>query len=50
MHEFSVKVHVEGIGMVEEVVRAYTALDAQRLIERRYAPAKVIPYNVKQIS
>ena len=49
MHTYLVKVHVQGIGVVEESVRTYTSVDALRLIERRYAPAKVSPYNIKQI-
>ena len=49
MHTYLVRVHVEGVGVVEENVSAYTPLDAQRLIERRYAPAKVIMYSSRQI-
>jgi len=50
MHVYLVKVHVAGIGMAVEEVRAYTALDAQRLIERRYSPSKVTLYSCRQIS
>ena len=50
MHTYRLKVHVEGVGVVEEVVSAYTPLDAQRLVERRYAPAKVILYTFTQVS
>jgi hypothetical protein len=50
VHTYRLKVHVEGVGVVEEVVTASTPLDAQHLIERRYAPAKVILYTFTQIS
>lgn len=50
MHTYLFRVHVEGVGVVEENVSAYTPLDAQRLIERRYAPAKVVLYTFRQTS
>ena len=50
VHTYSVRVHVAGIGVVEETVNAYSPVDALRLVERRYAPAKVIAYNIKQIT
>lgn len=50
MNTYRLKVHVEGVGVVEEVVSAYTPLDAQRLIERRYAPARVIVYTFAKVS
>jgi hypothetical protein len=50
MHTYRFRVHVQGVGVIEEEVSAYTPLDAQRLIERRYAPAKVIVYTFVQVA
>lgn len=50
MNTYVFKVHVSGVGVVEESVSAYTPLDAQHLIQARYAPATVTIYTFRQVS
>ena len=50
MNTYRFRVHVEGIGVVEETVSAYTPADAQRAIEQRYRPAKVTVYTFVKVS
>lgn len=49
MNTYLFRVHVAGVGVVEENVSAYTPADAQRLIEARYAPAKVVVYTFTKV-
>jgi len=50
VNTYVVKVHVEGVGMVEETIKTNSENDARLLIQARYRPAKVILYGVKKIS
>jgi len=50
MNTYRFKVHIDGVGVVEETVSAYSPLDAQHLIEARYAPARVVIYSFTKVS
>jgi hypothetical protein len=50
VHSYRFRVHVAGVGVVEEVISAYTPLDAQRAIEAKYRPAQVVVYTFTQLS
>ena len=50
MKTYRFRIHVEGIGVLEEVMASYTPADAQRAIEAKYSPRRVIVYTVVQVA
>jgi hypothetical protein len=50
MHTYLFHFRVEGVGMAEETISAYSVLDAQKLIRTKYSPAKVTIYSFRQLS
>jgi hypothetical protein len=50
MNTYVITANVEGIGWVEETLKCFNAITAQRIIERRYAPARVTFFGVRRIA
>jgi hypothetical protein len=47
MHTYLVRFWVSGIGMLEESIRAYTPLDAQKAVQGRYRGSQVIVHDCR---
>lgn len=49
MHTYFVRFWVSGIGMLEESIRAYTPLDAQKAVRSQYGGSQVIIHDCRQV-
>lgn len=49
MNTYRFRIHVEGVGAIEETVSAHTPAGAQRSLEAKYAPRKVLVYTFVKV-